>query len=84
MWTGSQAKPQAELAELVDAQDSGSCVRLGHPGSSPGFRISEGKVTPSPRCLVSKIPEKGLPVRIMSCRFISVYPPRTVYVDQCS
>ncbi len=30
---------QAELAELVDALDSGSSVRLGLPGSSPGFRI---------------------------------------------
>jgi hypothetical protein len=29
---------RAELAELVDAHDSGSCAaRL--PGSSPGFRI---------------------------------------------
>ncbi len=29
---------QAELAELADAHDSGSCAaRL--PGSSPGFRI---------------------------------------------
>lgn len=41
-------KPQpykyAELAELVDALDSGSSVRLGLPGSSPGFRINpQGK-----------------------------------------
>ena len=32
----------AELAELVDALDSGSSVRLGLPGSSPGFRIAKG------------------------------------------
>ncbi len=29
----------AELAELVDALDSDSSVRLGHSGSSPEFRI---------------------------------------------
>ncbi len=31
----------AELAELVDALDSGSSVCLGLPGSSPGFRIQQ-------------------------------------------
>ncbi len=33
-------KRRAELAELVDALDSGSSVLFGLPGSSPGFRIS--------------------------------------------
>ncbi len=36
----------AELAELVDALDSGSSVRLGLPGSSPGFRIGSIRCSP--------------------------------------
>ena len=31
----------AKVAELVDAQDSGSCARFGCKGSSPFFRTDE-------------------------------------------
>ena len=48
----------ARVAELADAQDSGSCVLFGHEGSSPSSRTSKQLLMPK-RVFISGI-ESGV------------------------